>query len=259
MLQYYRNKKVPLFEIKRCCTASQSKHLHFHTEVSIALIAGGSTTVTYNKKSYTFTEKDLLLIPPHLVHNCIPDDSAVWEFSMVMIDSEWFHKFFQYSSDEILQLPLSDNDVELFNSLLISLEQEPAEKKEDILLEFSETILEFLDKNANKVVLNSANSAKAESVKSYIDEHFRDKILLDELAEIAGVNRFYLTRCFKKRFNITPLLYQRNIRFNYAKEELRKNVSLVDLALDLGYYDQSHFTNDFTAFTGISPGEYMKL
>lgn len=256
MVKYYRDDKIPLFEIKRCRTASQSKQFHFHSEVSIAVIRSGSTTVSYNTREYTFKANDLLLIPPQLVHNCIPEDSSEWDFSMIMIDSEWFHDYFRYRSDEILQHPLKSESMELFHAGLAALEHGPADQKERILIEFLESLFPLFEEQVNRVPSTSNFSAKAETVKEYIDNHFREKLRLDDLAGLVGVNRFYLARSFKKCYNISPLLYQRNVRFNYAKEELKKNVSLIDLALDLGYYDQSHFTNDFTAFTGISPGEY---
>jgi AraC-like DNA-binding protein len=256
MLTYYRDDKIPLFEIKRCSTASQSKQFHFHSEVSIAVISSGSTTVSYNNTEYTFKANDLLLIPPQLVHNCIPYDSSEWHFSMIMIDSEWFHDYFQYKSDEILQHSLNPESMDFFHAGLTALEKEPADQKERILIEFIESLFKLFNENANTVLSTSIFSSKAEKVKEYIDNHFREKLRLNDLADLVGVNRYYLARSFKKCYNISPLLYQRNIRFNYAKEELKKNVSLIDLALDLGYYDQSHFTNDFTAFTGTSPGEY---
>jgi AraC-like DNA-binding protein len=39
----------------------------------------------------------------------------------------------------------------------------------------------------------------------------------------------------------------------------KKKISLTELALEAGYYDQSHFTNDFKEITGLSPKQFIKM
>jgi len=50
------------------------------------------------------------------------------------------------------------------------------------------------------------------------------------------------------------------IRFQAAIHAMNKspNISLTDLALGLGYFDQSHFTKDFTSHSGMTPKKYLK-
>ena len=56
-----------------------------------------------------------------------------------------------------------------------------------------------------------------------------------------------------------PKLIGRVLRFERVTERLaREGVARwTDVALDCGYYDQSHFNRDFREFAGITPSEYM--
>ena len=62
-----------------------------------------------------------------------------------------------------------------------------------------------------------------------------------------------LERTFNKTLGITPKLYSRIIRFNYAYNNINNNskINTVDLSLDAGFYDQSHYYKDHNEFTGL--------
>ena len=68
-----------------------------------------------------------------------------------------------------------------------------------------------------------------------------------------------LIRAFTKQKGITPYRYLENIRINEAKKLLAKGVSPVDAAIQMGFSDQSHFTNYFSRFIGLSPGAYRDI
>ena len=63
---------------------------------------------------------------------------------------------------------------------------------------------------------------------------------------------------FREDVGLTPKLFCRVQRFQQALRMIAQNdlTSWVDVALHCGYYDQSHFINDFQAFAGISPSHF---
>jgi len=70
------------------------------------------------------------------------------------------------------------------------------------------------------------------------------------------------TRQFERRFKemagLPPKLYSRVVRFQSATEhKLSGTRNLTDIAYACGYYDQSHFINDFREFSGYAPKEYF--
>jgi AraC-like DNA-binding protein len=82
----------------------------------------------------------------------------------------------------------------------------------------------------------------------------RGRITVQRLAEAAGVSRQHLTRVFREAVGVTPKLYCRLARFQaglvYAG---RKDLDCAQLAVALGYFDQSHMIADFRQFTSLTP------
>jgi AraC-like DNA-binding protein len=76
-------------------------------------------------------------------------------------------------------------------------------------------------------------------------------------------SQYYLsTRQFERKFKemagLSPKLYTRIIRFQAATRAYKKKyTSLTELAYSCGYYDQSHFINDFKLFSGLHPKTYF--
>lgn len=79
-----------------------------------------------------------------------------------------------------------------------------------------------------------------------------------ELSRTAGISPRRLSQLFAEHVGVSPKLYSRIQRFQRAVQMLHRGAEVpwAELALSCGYYDQSHFANDFRAFSGISPTTY---
>lgn len=79
-----------------------------------------------------------------------------------------------------------------------------------------------------------------------------------ELQEHAIVTERQLQRLFNKYVGLPPKFYCRIIRFSYIFNLMeQRDASWVEIALESGYYDQSHFIRNFKAFTGEDPSAYL--
>jgi AraC-like DNA-binding protein len=83
---------------------------------------------------------------------------------------------------------------------------------------------------------------------------------LRHVVHASGYSHKHLISLFGKHTGITPLSYLRLLRFQQALRLIhsRKKIDWPGIALDCGYYDQSHFINDFRAFSAFTPGEYLQ-
>jgi AraC-like DNA-binding protein len=79
-----------------------------------------------------------------------------------------------------------------------------------------------------------------------------------ECARSLGVSERRLSQVFREQVGIAPKMWCRLGRFQGAVRALHNGVDVpwTELALRCGYYDQSHFANDFRAFSGINPTTY---
>ncbi len=74
-----------------------------------------------------------------------------------------------------------------------------------------------------------------------------------------GWSRRHVTERFRHQLGLPPKAYARLLRFEHATTLLASpdpRNTLADVAVDAGYYDQSHLTRDFVALAGMTPGAY---
>lgn len=98
-----------------------------------------------------------------------------------------------------------------------------------------------------------------ESSCEYIKQHFAEHIYLDQLCHHVGLSKSTLLRAFTKSKGITPYRYLETVRINEAKKLLGQGMAPVEVAVRTGFADQSHFTNYFTSFIGLTPGCYNEI
>ena len=84
-----------------------------------------------------------------------------------------------------------------------------------------------------------------------------DVVRVAQLVERFGLTERTLQRLTRRRVGLSPKWLIQRRRLQEASVRLRdKPASLADVAADLGYADQPHFTRDFRSVTGMTPGEF---
>ncbi len=94
----------------------------------------------------------------------------------------------------------------------------------------------------------------------YLRAEFRGPVTLQNAAEELAVHPVYLSREFHRRQGVTFGDYLRAVRIEAACDELANGTKrLCDIASDLGFYDQSHFTHTFRKAVGLTPSDYRRI
>ena len=100
---------------------------------------------------------------------------------------------------------------------------------------------------------------KLQQITDWMAEHLADDFNLDQLASQANLSKFYFLRLFKSAVGLSPSRYHINLRMDEAKRLLRETKkSVVEVALDVGYSNPSHFAQLFRKETGLSPSVYRQ-
>jgi AraC-like DNA-binding protein len=88
-----------------------------------------------------------------------------------------------------------------------------------------------------------------------------DAIPMSELAAELGLSSRRFIELFSRHVGMTPKAYGRVRRFQRVLRQIdgQSEMDWVRIALEAGYYDQSHFNRDFKRFSGITPGQYARL
>jgi AraC-like DNA-binding protein len=79
-----------------------------------------------------------------------------------------------------------------------------------------------------------------------------------QVARSAGLSERRFSQLFREQVGFPPKVWTRIRRFQRAVNQLHAGTEMrwADLALDCGFYDQSHFANEFRAFSGIDLSTY---
>ena len=100
---------------------------------------------------------------------------------------------------------------------------------------------------------------KLRQITDWMAENVAEEFNLDRLAAQAGLSKFYFNRLFKTAMNMSPSHYHINLRMDAARRLLRETrKSVVEIALDVGYANPSHFAQLFRRETGLSPSDYRR-
>jgi AraC-like DNA-binding protein len=109
--------------------------------------------------------------------------------------------------------------------------------------------------------LNGAlNAHRAVQAALNIFERGATGTTIREVAAHLGLSERHFINVFSNQVGMTPKLYCRVRRFQRALESMRKSTmpDWADVVVGCGYFDQSHFINDFRTFSGLSPTEYLR-
>jgi AraC-like DNA-binding protein len=98
-----------------------------------------------------------------------------------------------------------------------------------------------------------------QTVTAYVDAHYAEKLDTPSLAKLVHAATTSFHRQFAQILGITPNEYLTTVRLNAARRLLEETDRLVaDIAADVGFHDQSHFTKAFKKARGITPGAYRR-
>ena len=92
--------------------------------------------------------------------------------------------------------------------------------------------------------------------REYIHAHWPDRPSLADIADAGGVHPASLVRGFRAHLRCSPGEYMRRLRLDHARAALLETARpIAEIAIDAGFYDQSHFTNAFRKRFGMTPAQ----
>ena len=96
-------------------------------------------------------------------------------------------------------------------------------------------------------------------IKEYLDAHYADRIVLDELSNQFYIDKYYLAKSFKNQFGLSITTYLQNIRITKAKQLLRFSTKTVEeIGYEVGLGAPAYFSRVFKNVEGVSPKTYRE-
>ena len=97
------------------------------------------------------------------------------------------------------------------------------------------------------------------NVREYLDEHYAERITLDDLSNRFFINKYYLSKMFKEEFGMPVIAYLLDVRITHAKQMLRfTDESVEKIGMECGLGALHYFSRIFKQIEGVSPSLYRK-
>lgn len=121
---------------------------------------------------------------------------------------------------------------------------------------YNRMVLDFTGKMRLLTKMAGTSQPVADCIE-YIYVHIQERITVDALALCTGLSPSHLSRLFKKEIGISVSDYIREKKIEKAQELLRfSGLGLIEISNFLSFSSQSHFTQTFREFTGMTPKKY---
>lgn len=233
---------------------------HFHDYYVIGFVSDGSRNMICNNKKYHISSGDIIIFNPNDTHSCVNEINVNFIYYAINISKETMKNLFTDNNLPVFSSNVISNSVvaDTFNNLYhkIISQSDIFDREETLILFINMLTKDYLSDKTNESS-NEINQIK--TATDYIDKNFQNHITLDELCSLSTMSKTTLIRYFTKIKGITPYRYLESKRIDYAKSLLEKGKSPIDVAISAGFSDQSHFTNSFIKYIGLTPSNYRNI
>jgi AraC-like DNA-binding protein len=236
--------------------ASHAYPAHAHATWTLFIVDEGAVRYDLDRHSRGSDSSMVTLLPPHIAHDGRPATSRGYRMRVLYLDGAALGEHLIGSavdrpiiSDPSLRRNLSDVH-ELLASADDALEAESR-------LAF---VIERLGGHLGHRVDHhewGRSGELAEELRALLNAHVVETLTLAAAGRQLEASPAHLVRCFTRTFGVAPHAYRIGRRIEIARLQLLDGWPVADVAVRVGFYDQSHFTRHFKRLVGTTPGRYI--
>ena len=256
--------------------SGKDEEYHSHDIVEMAFVMSGTGRYRADGEVFSIREGDLLIFNPGVKHQALycPDAEVhATEFFVGFSDV-------QFQGIPMNTMPLPDGALLLHTTgelrrklyrIITLMQEEKAVYRQGryfmMKAYLMQMILLVIREQCEPVELSKGRAFESASKKyvveqiiSYFEDHYSEKISLDQIAENMYLSPFYISKIFKSETGDTPIRRLIDIRLEKAMELLEDGWqgSIQEVAAKVGYDDAYHFSKLFKKRYGISPSQARK-
>lgn len=246
--------------------------LHWHHCLELIAVQSGWLEIEVERETYRIGAGDLCVINPSQLHSCIIFEPNT-TLCCLMVDMDLFRSRFLDSVEERYVAPLTESRILLpchisgnsrVNHLVYTCCDVFTAREEAYQLQLKALlfgILHLLFSQCGDVYhaersqnLNSLARERVNIILQYVNEHYAERIKLDDLVQLLHINKYYICKIFQQYIGKTFLDYVNLVRIQKAVDLIvSTNDSITAIAFATGFQDINYFSRMFKRTVGISP------
>lgn len=237
---------------------------HFHDYYVIGFIEDGTRCLSCKNKEYVVKQGNILLFNPNDNHGCVQSDGKTFDYRGLNIPIETMRALTKEITGDNKISGFAQNVImdEELNTYLHFVHQAIMAggdnfEKEEMLLLLITLLIERYSQPFEQCIPDCRE--EIELACAYMEQNYSQHISLEQLCECSKLSKSTLLRAFTKSKGVTPYRYLQSIRVSRAKVLLESGITPIETAMQTGFADQSHFTNFFNMFIGLSPATYRRI
>lgn len=236
---------------------------HYHEVYQILYVLENKAEITFNNERYSFSQDNLVFIPPYKNHSIISDaktTTLVLEFDLEELDSDFKKLLKAHHLDEprLIQLNriVAANIRQLLRRMLY--EQSQGKTINTLALKiYLQELLLTLIKTQQEFHIPDANVLRAERLRKYLDMHYFEIRDANDISKNVGISTRHINSIFKEQFDKTPMKYLNEVRMEIAKKLLiETDNDIASICFEVGFESLSTFYRRFKDYTNLSPNKY---
>ena len=127
----------------------------------------------------------------------------------------------------------------------------------DELFRYTYQIFDRMLESAYLLIKSQEHTSIIKSVRKYIDDHYSERITMEDVAASVSMSPSYLSALFKEKMSMTVHDYLIRVRIEKSIELLgRRDLSIKQVMQQCGIESQSYYNRIFKKMIGLTPGKY---
>jgi len=255
-------------------TNLQFRNMHEHNNIELNILLKGRVRILCDRGEATLDEGALFLLNPYEPHELTSVSSEPVQILSTQLSNHFCNEYFpQYHNTEfeplLLDRVLEADGLEKLKKTLLQAAveffgEEPAFQLACVghlalaLCTLFRTVpYHVIDDQ--EYSSRKRKTARIHRLTDYIDQHYKEKVLLSELAAMEGVTTTYLSHFFHDTFNMTFQEYLNRLRLEKALILMKDpRLYLVDICMESGFSDNKYLNRIFMNKFGCSAAEYRR-
>lgn len=256
-----RTRPVGGGELFQAWFGGEAYRKHRHDTYAIGLTDRGVQVFDYRGSARTSTPGQVVVLHPDEAHDGRAGTEEGFGYRIVYVEPSRLTRALRALRGRPHPLPFVREPVSTNPMLSQAVErafEEPLESlgADSLVVDLVEGLMLGAGEGA---VSPRVDVAAVERARQFLDAERTRVVHSRELESITGLTRYDLARQFKVMFGTSPYRYLLMRRLDFARERMRQERSLVEVACDAGFADQAHFTRVFRAAVGLTPARYRAL